>query len=622
MRLMTIESAEFSLVFGVDMATIGTIEVGGAAMVAAGFGRVPPGGETTLGRHDEAEAFVVVDGHGEVSVDSRPHPVAPGAVLLLEPFERHVLRNLGAGDLRFVNLCWRNPTRAAQAARRTGRERFAERPVFVFSPPLPPTGDVQLGARCGPPLGADAFVRFQRMNGVEAYHLTGSDDHQHAVARRARMAGGTPAAAAARHAQETLSALALMDVAPDLYATPAADPAYPAGLRAFVSRLVSSGGIVRGMPPGRDSLPVHALADAVREHQRRGKVSPQLRRLAGRILARGTVHIPLTHRSAWGVHPDAGPQNGQVVWSRLAMAYGFLHAIAALGRRLGRDWAPGRPCNDWKVVHFLGGDGAFHHTVLYPALYALAHPDWMADVDYNAMGYVPPAAGKRPARQPPIRARDVLTPETVDAVRYYLASAHAGTGASEFDFAAFRRKVAETLIGRWQAWLGDLGARTTRHFGGRAPDPGSWTPGQSAFLGRLQNRLGAVTVSYGADGFALDGAVRELDGLVDDTIRFAAEHRPLASEPSLQEEWRTTVALELAAARLLAACAAPVMPRFAGRLAEALGGTVPAEWPETVCLVPPGTRLALEHRVFFSVSSLARPPAGVPRAPELIVASA
>jgi methionyl-tRNA synthetase len=43
----------------------------------------------------------------------------------------------------------------------------------------------------------------------------------------------------------------------------------------------------------------------------------------------------------------------------------------------------------------------------------------------------------------------------------------------------------------------------------------------------------------------------------------------------------------------------PVMPRFATRLAAALGLDTPQEWPEQVSLVPPGTKVSLAREVFF-----------------------
>jgi methionyl-tRNA synthetase len=41
------------------------------------------------------------------------------------------------------------------------------------------------------------------------------------------------------------------------------------------------------------------------------------------------------------------------------------------------------------------------------------------------------------------------------------------------------------------------------------------------------------------------------------------------------------------------------MPRFAAKLAAALGLDEPTQWPELVTLVPPGTKINLAGQVFF-----------------------
>jgi methionyl-tRNA synthetase len=112
--------------------------------------------------------------------------------------------------------------------------------------------------------------------------------------------------------------------------------------------------------------------------------------------------------------------------------------------------------------------------------------------------------------------------------------------------------------------------------------------------------LSAVTGSLSPDGFSLNAAAAELDGIVRDVRRFSALEAPTAEIDAWHDEVRTAVALELAAALLLARCAAPVMPRFAARLAEALSMPDVSTWPDTVELVTAGATVTLADRVFFS----------------------
>lgn len=671
MRIVTLDQVEFARRFGIDMAAIGELvaadRTGGAGTIAADFGRIAPGGETAPHNHDEAEAFIVLAGQGMVVADGTAHPVGPGAVALFEPFESHVLRNTGDDELHFVDVYWRDAERAVRAAADHGRARLAGRPVFVFSTPPTPNGDLHLGHLSGPYLGADVFVRFQRMNGVEAYHLTGSDDFQSYVVGRARQENRAPEEVAAHYAAEIRATLDLMDVPLDQYTMTNADPAYPEGLRGFFSRLIASGAVERrrdpalfdgesgaylyevdvgglcpvcGSPTGgniceecgepnlcvdivaprsrlsaapprhgsadRYSLPLHRFREMVLDHHRRGKLSPRLRELAARLFRREEFHLPVTHPARWGVSPAAETEGEQVIWVWPEMAYGFLHGIAALGRRLGRDWDAARPRDDWKIVHFFGYDNSFYHTILYPVLYRLAHPGWQPDIDYNVNEfYLLDGQKFSTSRRHAVWGKEILSADSVDAVRYYLALTRGESGRTNFELAAFQSTVERVLIDRWQAWLNDLGRRVAADFDGRAPDAGTWTAEQRAFLDRLQGRLQAIAGGYGADGFALNAVMRELNGLVDDSIRFAEAHRRLSALPEAADDWRTTLALELAAAQLLSDAAAPVMPRFAGRLARCLGAEPASRWPDAVRLIPPGRPVTLAEMSFFTVPELA-----------------
>ena len=568
MKIMRAESASFAPAFGIDMASIDGLRA--SQSLAASFGRVGPRRETLPHQHDETEAFVMLRGCGEVIVNNAAHPIEAGAVAVFEPFETHILRNSGEEEILFVDLYWRDPPRTASAAKHGERERLSDRPVFVFSTPPTPNGDLHLGHLSGPYLGADVFVRFQRMNGVEAYHLTGSDDYQSYVVRRARQEGRTPAEIATHYGGEIRSTLELMDIPLDQYTVTSASQSYCEGLRRFFSSLVASGigrrqgealfdgssgdylyeADVDGACPGcgsasggniceecgepnacldlvgprsklsastprqarieRYSLPVHQFRDVVLDHHKRGKVSPRLQHLAARIFARDVFDLPITHPAAWGVRPAEADAGKQVIWVWPEMAYGFLHGIAELGRRLGRDWAADRPHADWKIVHFFGYDNSFYHTILFPILYKLAYPNWRPDIEYNVNEfYLLDGLKFSTSRRHAIWGKEILSPQSVDAVRYYLALTRSETQRTDFNFQAFSRAVETVLIGRWQSWLAELGNLVAREFDCLAPDAGSWTPSQVAFLARLQTRLDAVTGHYGANGFSLNGVDRK-----------------------------------------------------------------------------------------------------------------
>jgi methionyl-tRNA synthetase len=662
--ISTYDAAALHRAFGIELGDIdmGAVESMG---VGAAWGKVAPGQHSDPHQHDETETFVIVSGHGDLVMDGHRLPVSPGMLLQFEPFETHYLYNTGSADLLFATFYWRDAPRAVRVAPRTDRRRFGDRPVFVFSTPPTPNGGLHIGHLSGPYLGTDVFVRFQRMNGANVWHLAGTDDFQSYVADCARREGRSPGEVAEHYGAEITQTLALMDIVPDQITHTSRDERYPGALQAFFSRLVASGRVtrqpgtalfdgetgqylyepyvgggcptcggatggniceecgepnfcvdlveprpttgtapVRTGPITRYTVPLHELRADVLEHHHVGRAPARLRELAHRIFQRDRIDVALTHPSSWGVAPAQPDVPGQVIWVWIELAFGFIYGIESLGRKLGRDWRADAPDGDWKIVHFLGYDNTFYHSILSPALYKIAHPEWMPDVDYNVNEFYLLDGDKfSTSRRHAIWGKDILGPDTVDGIRFYLARTRPESHRTNFTLEQYETVVRETLIGTWQRWLNDLGARLEKNYGGLVPDAGIWTPEHTAFLARLQNRLAAMTGCLGQDGFSLNRAAQTLDGIVTDTLRFTAFERATADLPDWKDESRTAIALELAAARLLADCAAPVMPRFAARLAAALGLPPPARWPELVTLVPHGTRVDLARQVFFG-----RPP--------------
>jgi methionyl-tRNA synthetase len=646
--------------FGIDLSDIdmGAVESMG---VGAAWARVPPGRHSDPHQHDETETFVIISGSADLVVDGKRTPVSPGMVLQFEPFETHYLHNNGSADLLFATFYWRDAPRAARMAPRTDRRRFGDRPVFAFSTPPTPNGDLHIGHLSGPYLGTDAYVRFQRMNGARVWHLAATDDFQSYVAECATREGRAPAEVAQHYSAEIAETLRLMDIEPDQVTHTSRDERYPQALQAFFSRLVGSGRVapregaalfdgqtgrylyepyVSGKCPTcgaaaggniceecgepnscvdlvqprsaasaaepradtltRYTLSLHELRSDVLEHHHVGRAPGRVRELANRLFARERLDLALSHPSAWGVPPAQQDLPGQVIWVWIELAFGFIYGIESLGRSLGEDWRASAPQDDWKIVHFLGYDNTFYHAILGPALYKIANPEWTPDVDYHVNEFYLLDGDKfSTSRRHAIWGKDMLSPDTVDGIRFYLALTRPETRRTNFTLAQYQGVVRDRLAGTWQRWLNDLGSQVEKRYGGIVPDAGIWTPEHTAFLARLEDRLGEMTGCLGQDGFSLNRAARTLDAIVDDTLQFTGSESATADLADWKDEARTAIALELAAARLLAHCAAPVMPRFAARLAAALGMTPPAQWPKLVTLVPPGTRVNLARTVFF-----------------------
>ncbi|MCG3462484.1 class I tRNA ligase family protein [Xenorhabdus bovienii] len=658
MQTLQFELATFSPAFGIDMSQ--PVVSGGYSQISAAWGTVPVGGQTTPHKHDEVEAFVILSGQGKVITDGQYLPVSAGTLIVFEPFESHVLCNTGDQPLKFTDFYWRDAAQRQLTAQNNADSRLQERPIFIFSTPPTPNGDLHLGHLSGPYLGADVMTRFLRATGKEAYHLTGSDDYQSYVIGCARQENSTPKEVASRYAAEIKATLDMMDIHLDQFTITSDDPNYASGLRDFFSRLVAGGLSQKNGPALFDSVSgdylyevdVHGycptcnsssngniceecgepntcvefiaphsrlseeaprrgeatryslcLSDfksTILAHQQRAKISPRLQQLTENVLARPDFNIPITHPAEWGISPREETVGSQVIWVWPEMAYGFLHGIAEIGKRLGRDWQANKPQADWKIMHFFGYDNSFYHAILYPVLYNVAFPEWQCDIDYNDNEfYLLDGLKFSTSRRHAIWGKDILTPETVDSVRFYLAWTRGEQTRTNFTLADFHRCVDDVLVGQWQHWLSDLGLRVEEDFSSLAPDAGTWTPAHIAYFTGLENRLRTLRNFYSADGFSLNCVVDELNTLVRDAIKLAATNQRIRSNSAVRNEYRTSVALELATAQLLASVTAPILPRFSASLFNALGGVSIEQWPERVSLVTSGLPIELTNCVFF-----------------------
>lgn len=68
---------------------------------------VSPGGRSTPHSHDEHETFIILAGHGEMSVETERREVFRGDVIYLPPFSEHSIRNASSEfDLEFLSIWW------------------------------------------------------------------------------------------------------------------------------------------------------------------------------------------------------------------------------------------------------------------------------------------------------------------------------------------------------------------------------------------------------------------------------------------------------------------------------------------------------------------------------------
>jgi methionyl-tRNA synthetase len=676
MRIQRIKADDLAPAFGILMAALDFNGELADQPLGVSVGVVPPGGETTAHRHDETELIVVIDGSGRIRTDDVEACVGPGHAILFDPFETHTLREEGNAGLRFLTVYWRDRARANQRASATRSSRSGM-PVIVTSTPPTPNGDLHLGHAGGPYLGADVHCRYLRMCGVPAFHITGSDDYQSYTLAKAIQLGLTAQQTADHFADRIAQTLAAMEIHVDQFTRSSHTPGYRQRVTDFLAKLRHAG-VVRlecrpalfdgatgaylyevdvsggcpncgsstggniceecghpnvctdlaeprsklaAAPPFAKSIErlhfrLSDCLDAVRRHHDASRMATRLRVLLDGLVSRGLPDVAVTHPSDWGIPAEGDALERQVIWVWLEMVVGFLVGMTELSAREGLPWTPAEPPHNVSIVHFFGYDNAFYHTILFPAALQVVYPDYPLRITYVCNEfYLLEGAKFSTSRNHAIWAHEFLMKAGVDETRFFLAYTRPELERTNFSWRKFDATVERELVDAWHAWLVNLNDRVAAQFGGKAPDAGVWTLEQRDFMAMLQRFADSAANAYAAESFSLQRAARVLCELVRESRKFAAGERHWGEFGTRSSEYRTSIALELAAARQLALLAKPLMPGFSGRILAGLGESSPDRplWPDHPAPPAPGTPICID-----SAFARARPRCRVERDAETV----
>ncbi len=595
----------------------------GETPFGASLALVEVGGETMLHSHHPAETFLICQGRGSMTVNGETSQVSAGDVIYLPPGSQHTLKNTSGGEsLMFFSVFWDAEQGEA------GAPEVEEQPRLFFPSPPTPNGPLHLGHLSGPYLAADVLRRYDRMRGLASRSLCLADDHQSYVVLRSELEECPPAETAARYADQAVTLLKAFDAPPDLWVFASRDERYREAVRQALGQLKLEeredlalycpscehflvdgraagdcphcGENSRGFLCENCCLPNRTIdlreptcldckgpatlkplkqlffslepwREQLLEYHGRLRLGPRLLSLVARIAQLKPLELTASHPGTWGI---PSPLDGQVIspWLEAALALPYLRARAGLG----------------PMVASFGTDNAFLYLFQDPAV-ALALgqqpavqllPNEHLMLDERKMSTSASHA---------LDAGAVLEKVPSDLVRLFLATVRPEQADTSCSLEAMEHFLHESVVRPWQDLLERIGRQVALEAGSKVPAAGGWSPEQYEFL-ELLNGLRTR-----AEGGYVTGSLREvartLHELIERIAAFEAAQSHLARVPGLEPQRATALALMLAALRLLATIAQPLMPKFSALLNKHLGFMKPESWPGEVLLLNPGQRV-------------------------------
>lgn len=314
-------------------------------------------------------------------------------------------------------------------------------------------------------------------------------------------------------------------------------------------------------------------------------MNARLRAFCEKAIAAGLPDVAVSHISDWGLRvpvddPDLQDQT-LYVWFEMAARY-FAYAehvndTEGVDEGYGRFWRS----QDAEIVQFFGFDNSFYYAIFLPALYVAFDESLRLPTAFVTNEFYRLDGEKfSTSRNHRILGRELLGVAPRDVVRFFLAWSCPEREETNFTVADFTETVERELVRGIQPWLEELSAKLHEEYDGIIPATGDWTKDQLHFMRRLEALRAAAAESYEPSTFSPQRLTRTLSELVREARRFGKGEMAWKEVAARGEERRSSVALEILAAKLLAILAAPVMPEFSDRLWHDLGHAGPLAEPD------------------------------------------
>ena len=222
-----------------------------------------------------------------------------------------------------------------------------------------------------------------------------------------------------------------------------------------------------------------------------------------------------------------------------------------------------------EMVHFIGKDIVYFHTLFWPAM--LHGAGLRMPTAVNVHGFLTVDGAKMSkSRGTFVNARTYLDHLDPDYLRYYLATLLGPTLADlDLDLKAFEERVNSHLVGKWVNLASRCAGFVHTFFGGKLAD--ALPAAESEGYDEAAKKLSACSSLYEARDYA--AAMRLIIEIADEANAYVADKAPwlLAKDESKRAELHVACTLALNYFRLLSIWLSPVVPTIARRARDFLG---------------------------------------------------
>jgi methionyl-tRNA synthetase len=293
--------------------------------------------------------------------------------------------------------------------------------------------------------------------------------------------------------------------------------------------------------------------------------------------------------------PDIAEEKYLYVW--LDAPIGYFASLKNYCERRKLDFeAFVRPGGKAEMVHFIGKDIIYFHTLFWPAM--LEFSGYRTPDHVNVHGFITVSGDKmsksRGTGISPLRYLELgMNPEWL---RYYIAAKlNANVEDLDFDADDFMARVNSDLVGKYVNIASRCAVFLNRKFKGQVTlPPATFDYGARLFglrrdslLAEFQEAATGVAQFYESREYGK--ALREIMTLADYANQFVDRHKPweLSKDPGSEQKLLHVCSVAINLFRLLTIYLKPVLPELAAK-AETFLGIPPVQWSDSKTLLDSG----------------------------------
>lgn len=323
--------------------------------------------------------------------------------------------------------------------------------------------------------------------------------------------------------------------------------------------------------------------------------------IMNQFISKPLESFEITRDLDWGVEVPLEEARGKVFYVWFDAPVGYVSFVKEYCKTHGRRWEDFWLDKDTKIVHFIGKNILYHHTLFWPAM--------LLGTDMRLPSSVPAAGlltlqGRRLSKSSGwmITTREFLDKFDADLLRYYLLIGAPLSEDMEFKIDDFQKRVNGDLVDT----LGNFVHRTLHFvatkFGSRVPEPATLDDEDRRLLSLVSESRERVTHSI--ESFEFRAGLESVVMLAREGNRYLTKRAPWDLIRTDTKRAATVVYVAVQLVKALAVLSAAYLPGFSEKVWAMVtnGSKLPADGLRELDVpISPGTVIGEPKPVFRKV---------------------